>query len=50
MCFTLREANEIIAAAEASDCRLMVAYMKRYDPGYLYAQSALPNLGELRYI
>ncbi len=50
MCFTLREADEMIAAAEASGRTLMVAYMKRYDPGYRYAQAALPRLGALRYI
>ncbi len=50
MCFTLREADEMIAATEASGRTLMVAYMKRYDPGYRYAQAALPGLGELRYI
>jgi predicted dehydrogenase len=50
MCFTLREADEMIAAAEASECTLMVAYMKRYDPGYRYAQAALPSLGALRII
>ena len=50
MCFTLREADELIAAAEANGRTLMVAYMKRYDPGYRYAQAALPRLGELRYI
>jgi len=50
MCFTLREADEMIAAAEASGRTLMVAYMKRYDPGYRYAQQALPALGDLRYI
>jgi len=50
MCFTLREADAMIAAAEASGRTLMVAYMKRYDPGYRYAQAALSNFGELRYI
>jgi predicted dehydrogenase len=49
MCFTLREADEMIAAA-ASGRTLMVGYMKRYDPGYRYAQAALSELGELRYI
>lgn len=50
MCFTLREADEMIAAAEASRRTLMVGYMKRYDPGYRYAKESLPELGELRYI
>jgi len=50
MCFTLREADEMIAAAAESRRTLMVGYMKRYDPGYRYAQAALSDLGELRYI
>jgi predicted dehydrogenase len=50
MCFTLREADAMIAAAEANGRTLMVAYMKRFDPGYRYAQSALSTLGALRYV
>ena len=50
MCFTLREADEMIAAAEESRRTLMVGYMKRYDPGYRYAQAALRQLGDLKYI
>jgi Oxidoreductase family, NAD-binding Rossmann fold len=34
MCLTLREADAMIAAAERTGVTLMVAYMKRYDPGY----------------
>jgi predicted dehydrogenase len=44
MCFTLREAGEMIAAADTNGVTLMVAYMKRYDPGYLFAQQAVRNL------
>jgi predicted dehydrogenase len=44
MCFTLREADEMIAVAAEHDVRLMVAYMKRYDPGYLLAQQAVRRL------
>jgi predicted dehydrogenase len=50
MCFTLREADEMIAAAERTGKRLMVAYMKRYDPGYLYAAGLVRSMRELRYI
>jgi predicted dehydrogenase len=50
MCFTLREADEIVAAQAASGRQVMVGYMKRYDPGYRYAQAALPALGQLRYV
>ena len=44
MCFTLREADEMIAAAKEHHVTLMVAYMKRYDPGYLLAQQAVRKL------
>ncbi len=48
MCFTLREADEMIAAAEQHDTILMVAYMKRFDPGYRFAQQAVSRLRHLR--
>ena len=48
MCFTLREADEMIAAAERHDVTLMVAYMKRYDAGYRFAQRAVQRLRGLR--
>jgi predicted dehydrogenase len=34
MCLTLDEGREMIAAAERGGVRLMVGYMKRYDPAY----------------
>lgn len=34
MCLSLQEGREMIAAAEAGGVRLMVGYMKRYDPAY----------------
>jgi len=48
MCFTLREADEMIAAARSSGVTLMVAYMKRYDSGYRFGQSAVRRLQGLR--
>ncbi|MDB5059248.1 MAG: hypothetical protein JWO59_2720, partial [Chloroflexi bacterium] len=48
MCFTLREADEMIAAANGHNVTLMVAYMKRFDPGYRYAQQAVRQLAHLR--
>lgn len=35
--FTLEDADRVIAAARESRVTLMVAYMKRYDPGFEYA-------------
>ena len=51
MCYTLREADELVDAVKTSGQTFMVAYMKRYDPGYRYALGALPAvLPGLRYV
>src|SRR6478736_616769 len=50
MCFTLREADAMIATSRRCGKRLMVAYMKRYDPGYLYRRSLVQAMDPLRYI
>ncbi len=49
LCFTLKEADTLIAAASRARVKLMVGYMKRYDPGYLYALKHLPEMGAIRY-
>ncbi len=38
MCTTVREAQEMVAAADATGVVLMVAYMKQYEPAYKYAR------------
>ncbi len=50
MCYTLREADEILAAHKAAGTTCMVAYMKRYDPGYRYARSLIQGLKNLQTI
>ena len=50
MCFTLREADAMIATAERTGVRLMVSYMKRYDPGYRYGRDAVRAIDDLRYV
>lgn len=35
--FNLEDADRVIEAARANQVKLMIAYMKRYDPGYEYA-------------
>jgi predicted dehydrogenase len=50
LCFTLREADEIISAVKKANVKLMVAYMKRYDPGYRYAQRLVKDMRGIRYI
>jgi predicted dehydrogenase len=41
MCLSVEEGREMIAAAERADVRLMVGYMKRYDPAYEELQERL---------
>ncbi|MGB8645229.1 MAG: Gfo/Idh/MocA family oxidoreductase [Anaerolineae bacterium] len=50
VCYSAHEAEELIEAARRADRKLMVAYMKRYDPGYLWAQAQLRQMSDLRYI
>lgn len=50
LCYTLRQADELIAAADRAKVKLMVGYMKRYDPGYLYAQNRLKQMSAIRYV
>lgn len=48
MCFTLREADEILAAQKAAGTVCMVAYMKRYDPAFRYAEPRIQGLRDLQ--
>lgn len=50
LCFTLREADEIVTAARKANIKVMVAYMKRYDPGYRYAQGLVRQMQPIRYV
>lgn len=50
MCFTLREADAMIATAERTGKQMMVSYMKRYDPGYRYGRDAVRAMADLRYV
>lgn len=50
MAYTLREADAMIAASERAGKRLIVAYMKRYDPGYTYARDVIRRMTDLRYV
>jgi predicted dehydrogenase len=50
LCFTLREADEIAAATKKANVKVMVAYMKRYDPGYRTAQDLLKGMEDVRYV
>jgi predicted dehydrogenase len=50
LCYTVREANTIAEAAKQANVKVMVAYMKRYDPGYRTAQGLLQEMEDVRYI
>ena len=50
LCFTLREADEILDAHKRAGTVCMVAYMKRYDPGLRYAEPLIRNLNGLQTI
>ena len=50
MCFTLREADEILAAHKKAGTVCMVTYMKRYDPGFRYAQPLIQQMKDLQTI
>jgi predicted dehydrogenase len=50
MCLSLVEADAMIAAAEEARVALMVAYMKRYDPGYRYAREIIRGMRDVRYV
>jgi predicted dehydrogenase len=50
MCYTLREADEILAAHKQAGTVCMVTYMKRYDPGYRYALPLIQKMKDLRAI
>jgi predicted dehydrogenase len=45
MAYSVPEAQESIAAAQAANVKLMVAYMKRYDPGFLYGKQLIQEMG-----
>lgn len=50
MCFTLAEADAIIAAQKEANVKLMVGYMKRYDPGFVYAQNFIQSMEDIQYV
>jgi predicted dehydrogenase len=50
MCYTLREADDMIATSKRCGRHLMVAYMKRYDPGYRYGSECVRSMQGLRYV
>ncbi|QBD78035.1 Gfo/Idh/MocA family oxidoreductase [Ktedonosporobacter rubrisoli] len=49
MCFTLREADEIIEARDAAGVQVMVGYMRRFAPAFLRGVEEVKQLGHINY-
>src|SRR5919197_401317 len=49
MCLTLRECDELIAAADATGAVVQVGYMRRHAPALAEAKRALVDLGPIRF-
>jgi predicted dehydrogenase len=50
MCTTVGEAEAMVAAAAKAGTVLMVAYMKRYEPAYRYAQARVREMSDIRFV
>lgn len=50
MCVTVREAEAMVAAADAAGVILQVAYMKRHDPAYQYALTRIKEIPDPRFV
>ncbi|MFE1936313.1 Gfo/Idh/MocA family protein [Streptomyces sp. NPDC059474] len=50
LCFTLREADVIEKVVARAGVRLMVGYMKRFDPGFRSGQRLVNAVDDARYI
>jgi predicted dehydrogenase len=48
--FSPEGCKRIVAASKFSDVTLMVGYMKRFDPGYLYAIDLIGEMGRVEFI
>jgi predicted dehydrogenase len=50
LAFNLKQADEVLAAAKRNHVTLMVAYMKRYDPGFELAQKMVSEMEHIHMI
>ena len=50
LAYSLKETEEVAAAARGRRGQLMVGYHKRFDPAYLHAREAVRKMRELRYV
>lgn len=49
LALSVEEGHAMVEHAKAADRRLMVGYMKRYDPAYELLQAHMGDLGEIRH-
>lgn len=50
MAFNLKQADDVVRAVKSSGLKLMVGYMKRYDPAYAVMQELIPEMGLIHMI
>ncbi len=50
MCTNVAEAEAMVAAADKAGTILMVAYMKRHEPAYQFAQAHVAAMADIRFI
>jgi predicted dehydrogenase len=50
MCTTVAEAQAMAAAADKAGVILMVAYMKRHEPAYQFAQARVQAMSDIRFV
>jgi predicted dehydrogenase len=50
MCTTVREAEAMVEAADRAGVILMIAYMKRHEPAYSFAQHQVAQMSDVRFI
>jgi predicted dehydrogenase len=50
MCTTVREAEAMVEAADQAGVLLMIAYMKRHEPAYQFAQRQVAQMSNVRFI
>jgi predicted dehydrogenase len=50
MCHTVREAEAMAEAGRQNGVVLQVGYMKRHDPGYLYARERVREMSDVRFV
>ena len=50
LCFSVEEAQELVALAKAAGVKLMVGYMKCFDPGFEYASAYMQAMTDVRMV